>query len=191
MSYLFHPFSPSGFIIFPFILIAVKIVGLFNPGPEWKRFTVKITSFEGDFESSLQMLLSLYIVFARAETGVLPKWWQFSQIAASLVMLTKTSIADYLTMGSPKHMVKLLVIKKGGRTTKQSMNNLWDNNIFWCIFCTILLSDQIFNRVISLWHIEITGLKIWTDSRMVQKMNQKMLLYNKLSIDCFVVLPPF
>jgi len=216
MCCLFHPLSPFGFILFPFILIAVEIVGLFNPGPEWKRFTVKITSFEGDFESSLQMLLSLYIILARAETGVLPKWWQFAQIAASIVMITKTAIADYLlpnqpmsmkeelkatikliplflsncvfkvlsfvtsvigfrgiasflypvalvllylpnllscccrlpigylTMGSPKHMVKLLVIQKGGRTTKQSMNNLLYNNIFWfLLWCTILLPLQI------------------------------------------------
>ena len=219
MCCLFHPLSPIGYILFPFILVAVKIVGLFNPGPEWKRFTVKITSFEGDFESSLQMLLSLYVVFARAKTGNLPKWWQVAQLVASTVMITKTAIADhllpkqpmtlkeelkatikliplflsncvfkvlsfatsvgsmedpinlnaflifpvaigllhlpnlisccccvpigYLTMGSPKHMVKLLVIRKGGRTTRQSMNNLVYNNIWWFVFYDILISFEI------------------------------------------------
>ena len=211
--YLFHPLSPIGYILFPFILIAVKIVGLFNPGREWKRFTVKITSFEGDFESSLQTLLTLYIVLVRAKNGQLPKWWQVAQLTASMVMITKTAISDYLlprqpmrmkaevkatlmliplflsncvfkilscgtvaahfradslliyslaigllhlpnilaccckigflTMGSPKHMIKLLVIQKEGRTTKQSMTNFFFNNIFWFIFYTILLSIQL------------------------------------------------
>ena len=39
-------------------------------------------------------------------------------------------------------MVKLLVIQKGGRTTKQSMTNFLYNNIFWFIFYTLLLSIQ-------------------------------------------------
>ena len=214
---------PVGYILFPLILVAVKIVGLLNPGQEWKRFTVKITSFEGDFESSLQMLLSLYIVFVRAQNGDSPKWWQIAQLTGSMVMITKTAIADhllpqqpmsmkkeqkatikliplflsnsvfkvlsfatmaatitgfnveswlnpgwnlsyiypaaiallhlpslisccrcfsigYLTLGSPKHMVKLLVIRKGGRVTKQSMHNLLYNNVWWFVFNTILLS---------------------------------------------------
>lgn len=32
--FLFHPLSPFGYLLFPFVLIAVKTVGLFNPGPE-------------------------------------------------------------------------------------------------------------------------------------------------------------
>ena len=222
MCCLFHPLSPMGYILFPFILIAVKIVGLFNPGPEWKRFTMKITSFEGDFESSLQTLLTLYIVLRRIQKGEIPEWWQVAQLTFSMVMVTKTSISDYLlprqpmsikdelkatiiliplflsngvfkvlswaiswatfanfpvvlssdnyiyyffsftfflailllhlpnlcnccckigylTMGSPKHMIKLLVIQRGGRTTKQSMNNFLYNNICWFIYYTTLL----------------------------------------------------
>ena len=211
--YLFHPLSPIGYLLFPFILIPVKIVGLFNPGPEWKRFTVKMTSFEGDFESSLQTLLTLYILFMRAKNGQLPEWWQVAQLTASMVMVTKTAISDYLlprqpmslkaelkstiiliplflsncvfkilscgtvaaqfrantflifplaigllhlpnilaccckigflTLGSPKHMIKLLVIQKEGRTTKQSMTNFLYNNTFWFIFYTLLLSIQL------------------------------------------------
>ena len=206
----FHALSPMGYILFPLILIAVKMVGLFNPGPEWKRFTVKITSFEGDFESSLQTLLALYIVLRRIENGEIPEWWQVAQLTASMVMITKTAISDYLlprqpmsmkeelkatiiltplflsngvfkvfswatlaalssnllswtfslavallhlpnlfnrcckigylTIGSPKHMIKLLVIQSGGRTTKQSMNNFLYNNICWFIYYTTLLS---------------------------------------------------
>jgi len=212
MFYLFHPLSPIGYLLFPFILIAVKIMGLFIPGREWKRLTMKVTSFEGDFESSLQTLLTLYIVLVRGSNGQLPYWWQYPQLTASMVMITKTAIADYLlprqpmslkeelkstiiliplflsncvfkvlsfatiaamlwflaliifpvaivllhlpnilacccclrigylTLGSPKHMVKLLVIRNGGRTTKQSMKNFLYNNIFWFIFYVIMLS---------------------------------------------------
>ena len=48
----------------------------------------------------------------------------------------------FLTLGSPKHMIKLLVIQKEGRTTKQSMTNFLYNNTFWFIFYTLLLSIQ-------------------------------------------------
>ena len=216
--FLFHPLSPIGALLFPFILIGVKIVGLFNPGPEWKRLTVKVTAFEGDFEASLQLLLSLYIIFTQAEDRR-PEWWQVAQLVASMVMITKTAIADfllsrqpmnfkaelkatiylvplfltncafkvlslaltaaemgwysffvfplviallhlpdlcrcccsrscsccpreqlkYLTMGTPKHMVKLLVIKQGRRTNKDSMINFFYNNIFWLIIHSSLL----------------------------------------------------
>ena len=213
--FLFHPLSPIGALLFPFILIGVKIVGLFNPGPEWKRLTVKVTAFEGDFEASLQLLLSLYIIFRTDRT---PEWWQVAQLVASMVMITKTAIADfllprqpmsfkaelkatiylvplfltncafkvlslaitaaemkgysflvfpvviallhlpdfcrcrcscfscyplekrkYLTMGTPKHMIKLLVIKQGRRTTKESLINFFYNNIFWLIIHSSLL----------------------------------------------------
>ena len=40
-------------------------------------------------------------------------------------------------------MLKLMVIQKGGRTTKQSMNNLLYNNIWWFIFYDILISLEI------------------------------------------------
>ena len=104
MCCLFHPLSPMGYILFPFILIAVKIVGLFNPGPEWKRFTMKITSFEGDFESSLQTLLTLYIVLRGIQKGEIPEWWQVAQLTASMVMITKTAISDYLLPRQPMSM---------------------------------------------------------------------------------------
>merc|ERR1712037_940511 len=171
-----------------------------------------ITSYEGDFESSLQTLLTLYIILVRAGNGDLPKWWQIAQLTASMVMITKTAITDYLlprqpmslkeelkatiiliplflsncvfkvvsfatlaamlwmvaliifpvaivllhlpniiacccclkigylTLGSPKHMIKLMVIQKGGRTTRQSMKNFLYNNICWFIFYAIMLS---------------------------------------------------
>ena len=207
------------FLLFPFILIGVKIVGLFNPGPEWKRLTVKVTAFEGDFEASLQLLLSLYIIFRADRT---PEWWQVAQLVASMVMITKTAIADFLlprqpmsffaelkatiyliplfltncafkvlslaiiaadmkeyyilivfpcvmtllhlpdlplfsrepakricgyprenkkflTMGSPKHMIRLLVIKQGNRITKNSMINFLYNNKFWFVVHSSLL----------------------------------------------------
>ena len=49
----------------------------------------------------------------------------------------------YLTLGSPKHMIKLLVIRNGGRTTRQSLKNFLYNNVCWFIFYTIMLSLQL------------------------------------------------
>ena len=40
-------------------------------------------------------------------------------------------------------MIKLLVIRNGGRTTRQSMNNFLYNNICWFIFYTVMLSLQL------------------------------------------------
>ena len=81
-------------LIFPFILILLKLVGLINPGPEWKGKTIWITSIEGEWESSLQLLLTLFIIFTRADRK--PAWWQVASLIASMVLVTKTSIADHL-----------------------------------------------------------------------------------------------
>ena len=81
-------------LLFPVFLLLVKLVGLINPGPEWKRNTVWITSMEGEWESSLQLLLTLFIIFTRADRR--PAWWQVASLIASMVMVTKTSIASHL-----------------------------------------------------------------------------------------------
>ena len=81
-------------LMFPLILILVKLVGLVNPGPEWKKITTGITSMEGEWESALQLLLTLFIIFTRADRR--PAWWQYASLIASLVLVTKTSIARHL-----------------------------------------------------------------------------------------------
>ena len=41
--FFFLPVSPFSYLLFPFILVAVKLVGLINPGTEWKKLTLKMT----------------------------------------------------------------------------------------------------------------------------------------------------
>ena len=81
-------------LCFPVVLILVKLVGLVNPGSEWKRKTIWLTSMEGAWESSLQLLLTLFIIFSRADRR--PAWWQVASLVASLVLVTKTSIAWHI-----------------------------------------------------------------------------------------------
>ena len=209
--FFFHPVSPFTYLLFPFILVTVKLIGLINPGTEWKKLTLKMTCFEGDFEASLQLLLNVYIVLAADGP---PKWWQVASLTGSMVMVTKTAIADflfprqpmtlkeelvatlkliplfltnctfkvlslaitawtlwvfsltlfpitlvllhlpdlfgccsccccyrfkYLTLGTPKHMIKLYLIQEGTKTTKQTMRNFLYNNIFWMVNHSIYL----------------------------------------------------
>ena len=89
-------------IIFPVVLIIVKVVCLINPGPEWKRTNTRITGIEGSWESKCQTILTLFIIFTRADRQ--PSSVQIASLVASLAMITKTSIAEYL---SPKQPLKL------------------------------------------------------------------------------------
>ena len=81
-------------LCFPVFLILVKLVGLVNPGPEWKHKTIWLTSMEGEWESSMQLLLTLFIIFSRADRR--PAWWQVASLVASMVLVTKTAIAEHL-----------------------------------------------------------------------------------------------
>ena len=81
-------------LVFPVVLILVKLVGLVTPGPEWKSLAIWLMSMEGAWESSLQLLLTLFIIFSRADRR--PAWWQVASLVASMVLVTKTAIADHL-----------------------------------------------------------------------------------------------
>ena len=89
-------------ILFPPVLIVVKLVYLINPGPECKRVNTRITGMEGSWESAYQTILTLFIIFTRADRQ--PSSVQIASLIASFAMLTKTAIADYL---SPKQPLKL------------------------------------------------------------------------------------
>ena len=89
-------------ILFPLLLILVKLVCLINPGPEWKSVNTRITGMEGSLESAFQTILTLFIIFSRADRQ--PSSVQIASLMASFAMLTKTAIADYL---SPKQPLKL------------------------------------------------------------------------------------
>ena len=71
-SYLYHTLLSVCLtlpcrIIFPLVLISVKVVCLINPGPEWKRVNARITGIEGSWESAFQTILTLFIIFTRAD----------------------------------------------------------------------------------------------------------------------------
>ena len=89
-------------IIFPFVLISVKVVCLINPGPEWKRANARITGMEASCESAFQTVLTLFIIFTRADRQ--PSRVQIASLVASFVMITKASIAEHL---SPKQPMEL------------------------------------------------------------------------------------
>ena len=80
-------------LVFPVVLILVKLVSLITPGSEWKRNIIWLTSMEGELESSLQLLLTLFIIYTRADRR--PAWWQVASLVASMVLVTKTAIADH------------------------------------------------------------------------------------------------
>ena len=54
------------------VLIFAKLVQLINPRAEWKDMTMRLTKYEGQLESSLQLLLTLFIIFSRADRK--PAW---------------------------------------------------------------------------------------------------------------------
>ena len=65
---------------------------------EVKRLTVKASSYEGSYESSLQLSLVIYIWFGGAELN------KFSA-ATSLIMISKAGAENFLTFGK-KYMLK-------------------------------------------------------------------------------------
>ena len=81
--------------LFPLALVLVKIVCLVNPGPEWKRLNLRLTGFEGSWESSCQTILTLFIFFTRTDRQ--PSSVQLASLVVSFAMITKTAIADYLS----------------------------------------------------------------------------------------------
>ena len=84
---------------FPLVLICVKVIGLFNPGPNWKILAERFAVQEGKFESAYQFCLQLFIVFTRADR--LPSNVQLVTIVTSLLMLTKVGIDDILMKQPP------------------------------------------------------------------------------------------
>ena len=87
------------FPFFPFVLICVKVIGLLNPGPNWKILAERFALSEGQIESQWQFLLQLFIVFTRADR--LPSNVQLVTIVTSLLMLTKVDIGGILMKQPP------------------------------------------------------------------------------------------
>ena len=82
----FIPFSP-------FFLLAVKTIGVFNPGKNWKVLARRCAFAEAPMESQFQLLIQLFIVFTRADRA--PSSVQSITMASSVVMLCLTTLDVY------------------------------------------------------------------------------------------------
>ena len=85
-------FSHLTLPIFPFFLLTVKTIGLFNPGKNWKILAGRCGTVEGNLESRFQFLLQLFIVFTRADRA--PSTVQLGAMASSVVMLAISGLND-------------------------------------------------------------------------------------------------
>ena len=88
--------------LFPLVLVLIKLVCLLNPGPEWKRLNIRMTGFEGSWESSCQTILTLFIFFTRTDRE--PSSVQIASLVVSFTMITKTAIADHLSVKQPMEL---------------------------------------------------------------------------------------
>jgi hypothetical protein len=96
--------------LFPFIVIGVHLVGLFNPGPQWKKLTKKISAAEGSGEATLQFCLQLFIIFTLGDRQ--PSVVQLATLTASLFLLINTGMDDYMKANPPKDLKEELRRKK-------------------------------------------------------------------------------
>ena len=76
--------------LFPFVLLTVKTIGVFNPGENWKILARRCSFVEGSWESRFQLLLQLFIVFTRADRA--PSSVQLATMTSSVVMLSLSSL---------------------------------------------------------------------------------------------------
>jgi hypothetical protein len=81
-------------VTFPLQLIAVKLVSLVNRSNKVAWWSVRWSSKEGLFESSLQFCFQLYIIFSKEDRQ--PSQIQMLTLIFSLVMIIKTSIEFFL-----------------------------------------------------------------------------------------------
>ena len=64
---LFNAVVVLAFPFFPLVLIAMKILLLFNPGPNWKIFSKRFGLLEGRLGCQYQLGLQLFILLIRAD----------------------------------------------------------------------------------------------------------------------------
>ena len=79
--------------LFPLLVLVLKVVAMTRPGPEIKKLSDKVVIIEGVWESTLQLLLNLFIIFTRADRS--PSTIQLASTFTSLLLIVKTAIADF------------------------------------------------------------------------------------------------
>ena len=83
-----------GWPLFIPLMICCKVTGLFHPGKNWRKLTTRMTTSEGFWEATMELLLSFFIVLSRTDRK--PSTVQLASMATSLIMIIKTGIADFL-----------------------------------------------------------------------------------------------
>ena len=83
-----------GWPLFIPLMICCKVIGLFCPGKNWRKLTSRMTTSEGFWEATMELLLSFFIILSRIDRK--PSTVQLASMATSLIMIIKTGIADFL-----------------------------------------------------------------------------------------------
>ena len=141
-------------IIFPLVLILVKVVSLINPGPEWKRVNARITWLESSWESAFQTILTLFIIFSRTDRQ--PSSMQIASLVTSFLMITKTSIAEHLFPKQPLELKEEL--KATATLLPLFLSNATFKVLSWAITFTCL--RNIASAVFDLVTLAILGLYV-------------------------------
>ena len=101
---LILPFACASF---PFVLVLVKMVTLVNAGPEWEKVANSITALEGRWESSFQLILTLFIILSRADRT--PTVLQIASLVASLLMIIKVSASNFVKEDSAENQLQMII----------------------------------------------------------------------------------
>ena len=94
---------------FPVMLIGLKLIGLFIPGPEMSKVLAAVNYIEGTRESTLQFCLQLFIVMSRKDR--MPSKLQWATICTSFLMINKAGVEAYLRHETPGKDIKARVKK--------------------------------------------------------------------------------
>ena len=78
-----HPF-------YPLLAFSVRVIGLFNPGDNWSKLESRFALLEGAWEARFQFMMTLYIVFSRADRGV--SYFQMVALALSMASFSLTGV---------------------------------------------------------------------------------------------------
>ena len=81
------------FVVIPFyplLAFSVRVIGLFNPGDNWSKLESRFALLEGAWEARFQFMMTLYIVFSRADRGM--SYFQMVALALSMASFSLTGV---------------------------------------------------------------------------------------------------
>ena len=98
---------PFACALFSVLLVVVKVITLVNPVPEGENVVSSITAIEGRYESSFQLILTLFIILSRADRT--PSSQQLASLAASLLMIVKVSTTNFVKEDSSENQLQRMI----------------------------------------------------------------------------------